>query len=175
MASMNEIERLTREYAHARRILADRVQELEDKISALKKKVLPLIRASVEATAHRQAKLQAAIEESPRLFKRPRTVILHGIRVGFKKEKGKISWEDDAVVIKRIKKSFPEDWEVYIKVKESPIKDTLAQLSGEVLQKLGVKVTDDTDEVFIKATDSEIDKLVSALLKEDDPSTSSGT
>jgi hypothetical protein len=168
MATLAEIEKLTREYAHARRVLTERVQELENAINELKRKALPYIRRAAEAASERQAVLKIAIEESPELFVKPRTIILHGIKVGFQKQKGKIEWDDNATVVKLIKKHFPDTWETYVKVTEKPIKSALEQLSVSELKKIGVTANETGDEVVIKSTDSEIDKLVAALLKEDE-------
>jgi len=167
MATLAEIEKLTREYAMARSQLRERVWELEDKINELKKKAIPVIRRAAEVAAQRQAVLKSAIEESPELFQRPKTMILHGIKIGYQKKKGKIEWEDDAVVVKLIKKHFPERWETYVKVTEKPLKSALENLSVSELKKIGVKVEETGDVVVIKSTDSEIDRLVDALLKED--------
>jgi hypothetical protein len=168
MATLAEIEKLTREYAQARRVLAERVQELENAINELKRKALPYIRRAAEAASERQAVLKIAIEESPELFQKPRTVIFHGVKVGFQKGKGELKWESAEQVVRLIKKHFPEQAETLIKVKETPVKTALAQLSVQELKKIGVEVNETGDEVVIKSTDSEIDKLVAALLKEDE-------
>ncbi len=172
--SLDNIEKLTRDYAHARRILADRVEELEKKISDLKKRALPMIRKCVEATAHRHAELAAVIERSPQLFKKQRTIIFHGIKVGFQKGKGMLKWESPDMVVKLIRKQFPDQADTLIRISEVPLKSALAQLSAAELKKLTITVVETGDQVVIKGTDSEIDKLVAALLKEDDPAMSSG-
>ena len=46
------------------------------------------------------------------------------------------------------------------------MKDALAQLPAAELHKLGVQVEEAGDRVYIKASDSEVDKLVVAILKE---------
>ena len=51
-----------------------------------------------------------------------------------------------------------------IKTTEKPIKDGLSALPADKLKKLGVKVTDDTNKIVIKPVDSEVDKIVDALL-----------
>ena len=38
--------------------------------------------------------LRALIEESPELFEKPRSVVLHGIKLGYQKGKGGIVWDD---------------------------------------------------------------------------------
>jgi len=168
MATLAEIEKLCREYAMSRNVLRERVWELEDKINELKKKALPAIRKAAEAAMERQAVLKEAIEDSPELFVKPRTQIFHGIKVGFQKGKGELKWESDEQVVKLIKKHFPKQAETLIKTIEKPVKTALAQLSVQELKKIGVRVEETGDQVVIKSTDSEIDKLVNALLKEDE-------
>ncbi len=165
---MQEIEKLTKHYATAQQDLRDRVIALEDAINKLKKKELPGIRRSAVEASERQVDLRGAIAANPDLFTRPRSFTIFGIKVGFQKAKGMLSWADDTVLVKAIKKMFPDDWESKIKVTEKPLKEPLAQLPAADLKKLGITVTNDTDEVLIKSTESDIDKLVAALLKAED-------
>jgi len=167
MATMNQIEKLTKDFSEARRALAERVQTLEDEITALKRKYLPGIRKAVEIASERQSSLSAAIEDSPELFLKPRTWLFHGIKIGYQKAKGEILWDDTQQVVKLIRKHFPEQTETLLKITETPVKSSLAQLSVQDLKKLGITVVETGDQIVIKSTDSEIDKLVNALLKED--------
>lgn len=165
MATLGEIEQATREYSLARAVLREKVEALNDEIEKLKRQRLPLIRKLVEKAAEKEAALMAAVEESPELFRKPKTYTWHGIKVGYQKQKGKLTWDDDEKVVKLIKKHYPEDWELYVKVTEKPQKKTLEKLPGSELKKLGIEVKKDQDVVIVKSMDSEIDKLVSALLK----------
>lgn len=92
-------------------------------------------------------------------------MVFHGIKVGFQKEKGKIEWDDVDQVVKLIKKHFPEQADVLIATSEKPVKDALNNLSAAELKKIGVNITSDGDVAFIRPTDSEVDKMVTALLK----------
>jgi len=166
--NLSEIEKLTQEFQASRTVLIEDVAALQSVISKAKKAYLPHIRKSAERAADKHRELQEAIEASPALFQKPKTVIFHGVRVGFMKGKGEITWEDTAQVVKLIKKNFPDQVDVLIKVSESPVKTALAQLSVADLKKLGVTVTETDDQVVIKPTDSEIDKIVNAILKEDE-------
>jgi len=166
--TLNEIERLTREYAHARNILRERVQRLEDEIAALKRKLLPGIRSAVNTSMERHARLKAAVESAPGLFVKPRTQIFHGIKVGWQKGKGELMWEDPAQVCRLIRKHFPGQADMLIQIREKPLKSALAKLSVSELKKLGVAVEETGDQVVIRSADSEIDKLVNALLKDED-------
>ena len=93
---------------------------------------------------------------------------MYGVKVGFEKGKGRIEWDDDDTVVRLIEKHFPEQADILIKTKKKPAKKALAQLSVAELKKLGVTVEETGDQVVIKSTDSEIDKLVTALLKGDE-------
>jgi hypothetical protein len=166
--NLSDIERLTKEYAAWRRDLSEAVMVAEHEISALRRTHIVTIKRKVAAVAEREALLKAAIEDSPELFKRPRSLIIDGIKVGFQKEKGKISWSDAALTIKLIKKHFADQAEILIKTTEKLVKAALQRLPAADLKRIGVTVGDTGDVVVIKSTDSEIDKLVEALLKGDE-------
>lgn len=171
MPSINDIEKITKEYADEREKLTDRIRNLEDEINQLKRKRLPVIKATVQHVMEKQEVLKAALEAAAPLFENPRTVVFHGIKVGFQKAKGKLAWTDDALVVKLIKKHFPDQVDILIKTTEKPSKDALKNLSAADLKKIGVTVNETGDQVVIKSTDSEIDKFVESLLKEDDTTT----
>jgi len=168
--AMGEIDfdRLAQDLAAARMMLKERVQALEVEVAALKKKQLPAIRKWAEAAAEKQQALHGAIEARPEEFVKPRTKLLHGIKFGYQKMKGEISWEDGDKVVMLIRKHFLEQEEILIKVTETPVKKALCRLAAADLKKLGVTVEDDGDEIIIKATDSDIDRIVSEILKESD-------
>ncbi|MEN6358484.1 MAG: hypothetical protein ABFD59_00260 [Smithella sp.] len=168
MAPLIEIEKLTKDLATARQVLTERVRTLDKEKQELLQRKLPGIKKAVNDVSEKQVALKAALEESKPLFEKPRTKVLHGIKIGFQKMKGKISWVDDLQVVKLIKKHLPEMADILIKTTEKPIKKALEQLSTADLKKIGVTVSDAGDHVVIKSTDDEIDKFVEALLKEDE-------
>jgi superfamily II RNA helicase len=168
MATLSEIEILAKQLSDARQNLKEGLDELESEVAAIKKKFMPAIRRAIEKAAQRHESLRGAIEEAQELFVKPKTVIFHGIRLGYQKGRGEIVWEDEGQVIKLIKKHFPDDYEAYIKVTEKVLKTSVALMSVSDLKKIGVTVIETGDEVFIKPTDSEIDKLINALLKDEE-------
>lgn len=159
---------MTKEFSAEREKLSERIRTLEDDINALKRKRLPGIKATVKEVMYKQDFLKSALEESRELFVKPKTMIFHGVKIGFQKSKGKISWADDAQVVKLIKKHLPDQADILIKTTEKPLKDALANLPAADLKRIGVTVEETGDAVVIKSTDSEIDKFVDALLKEDE-------
>lgn len=167
MATLNEIEHLTREFADARDFLSGVVEQLHTEIEARKRAVMPAIKEAVARAAEAHDKLHAAIADSPEQFTKPRTQVFAGVRVGFTKQKGKVEVDDEAATIARIRKLVQADQaELLIRVRESVHKPAVYDLTAADLKRLGIRITDDGDAVVIKPVDSEIDKLVSALLDE---------
>lgn len=165
MTDMNDIERACKGSRDARLVLRLRAEALQEEIADAMKRKLPGIRSAVAAVAEADAKVLPLLQEVPHLFKRPKSVVFHGLRVGYKTSTGAIEFDDAGQVVKLVRKYFPERFEDLVKVKETPIKDALKNLSGAELQKLGIKVSPAGEVVFlIDATDS-VDKLVKALLK----------
>lgn len=162
-----EIESLTKAFAMTRKLLYDRMQELEEELSQVKKRHLMGIKKAVAAAASWQSKLKNAIDESPELFRKPRTVVIYGVRIGYMKQRGKLFWDDDDIVVRLIKKHFPDQFETLVKIIETPVKSSLSQLSVADLKKIGVTVEETGEEILIKPVDSEVDKLVERLLSEE--------
>ncbi len=166
MATLAEIDRLTKDYSDARDRLGDTVTKLEDAIEALKRQYLPGITNQVRIAKEKEAALRAAIDEGRELFKRPKTLILHGIKIGFEKAKGKIEFVAADQVVRLIEKFYPEQADVLIKTTKKPRKKALAGLSAAELKKLGITIQDTGDAIVISPVDSQIEKLVSKLLNE---------
>ncbi len=166
MTDMKDIEQLTRKYKSERDLLAGRVDALQTEIERLKQRAMPGIKSAVARAREAEHALATAIEGAPQLFRKPRTVIFSGIKVGLAKGKGEIQYQDMAQVLKLIKKHLPDQADVLIAVKETPVKKSLPQLSAAELKKIGVTIRETGDQVVIRPTDSEVDKVVNALLKD---------
>lgn len=161
-----EIEAHTKTFADVRAELADVVGALNDEIERARRKRLADIKRLVARCADKHAALKAAIEAAPDLFEKPRTHVFHGIKVGFRKGSGSVDWEDDDQVVRLIEKHFPEQLDLLVKTTKKPIKNGLLQLSVAELKKIGCTAEETGDVVVIKPTDSEVDKVVNALLKD---------
>jgi hypothetical protein len=164
--SLDLIEQQTKEHAADRALVAERVSALNAAIEQLKRQRLPGIKSAVAKAKDSRLLLHAALTTNRDLFVRPRTRILHGIRVGWQKAKGKITFADPKQVVRLIRKHFEDKVEVLVKTKETPIRIALAQLPAADLKKLGCSVSDAADEVCITPADSDVDKLVDALLSD---------
>ena len=163
--TLSDIERLAKAYADRHALLADRLTALERDLNAIKSKHMRELKRHVALTAECQTDLANAIDASPELFDKPKTRILHGIKVGFRKGKGKIEWEDDAQLVALIKKKFPDFADSLILTTEVPSATGLQELDAAELRKLGVTVEEAGEQVVVKAVESNVEKLVKALLK----------
>ena len=167
MGKLRDIEGLAAAHAKARALLAKRVHYLQQDLVALRGRRLPGIKGALEAVRRSEDDLRVAIEGAREEFKRPRSRVFHEIKLGLKKAKGSLQWASETRVVQLIKQRMPDKVEVLIKRTEKPVKSALQQLSATDLKKLGVSVVGAGDEVFIKPSDSELDKLIQALLSDE--------
>jgi len=168
MTTIDDIQRLARDYAQRRNTLAERAQQLNEEVERIKRQHLARVRSAARSAADAKKRLEANVAANPHLFERPRTLVMSGIRVGFVKGKGQLIIEDPARVVELIRKRLPEQAAALIAVRETPVKKALANLSVTELKRIGVTLQEAGDQVVVKPTDGEIDKLVAALLKDAD-------
>lgn len=168
MATLKQIDDLAAAYSANLEALAGVRGALEDERRALLKKHRARLVKLAENAKSVRADLAAALAASPDLFVKPRTVILHGLKLGFQKSKGRIEWDSEAAVIARIKKILPEDQaELLIRVKESVHKPGVYDLIASDLKRLGIRIEGDGDEVLIKGALSDLDKWLEAILADE--------
>lgn len=165
MPTLTEIESKAKKYAAARDSLAGIVSTLNQAIEALKRDALPSIKLAVARASEHHDALKGLINEAPELFVRPRTLTLHGVRVGYAKGKGGITWDDPDAVVAAIQKNLPEKEDALIRWTGKPLKEALNQLDVAELKRIGCRVVGTGDQIVIKPVDSEVDKLVDAFLK----------
>jgi hypothetical protein len=126
---------------------------------------LPEIRRQTKLAAERKSQLREMIEIGKSLFEKPRTHILHGIKVGYRKLEGGVEFDDPDAIVARIHTLFPKRVADLLHVKETPDKDALRSLPAADLMRLGVELRHDSDEIVIKVVDGDVERIVAALLK----------
>ncbi|HSV93121.1 MAG TPA: hypothetical protein VLH81_08590 [Desulfobacterales bacterium] len=162
-----EIDVRAKALADARSLLNDRVTTLQDELGTLRNRKLPGIKSAVAAAKEAESSLEQAIVAAPDLFAVTRTIVVHGLRVGFAKGRGKIEWADEKSVVEKIKKLFPDQAAVLVKTVETVRKKALGGLKTDELKRLGCVVREAGDHVYIAPVDDQVEKLVKRLLKED--------
>ena len=168
---LTEIEELAKTLASARQAIADRVSTLHEELTLIRNRKLPGIKAAVAAAKEAESKLEQAILAAPELFRdpQPRTIVVHGLRVGFAKGRGKIEWADEATVIAKIEKLFAEEQvQLLVKVEKSVRKKALGALTTDELKRIGCTLRAAGDYVYIEGVADTIEKLINRLLQEDE-------
>lgn len=165
--TLERVQEATAALARARVELRTTLSECNTEMEAVKAKFLPDLKTLASTVKQAHELVFALVDAGRDLFQKPRTRIFDDIKVGLRKQKGRMDWEDADLVVARIKKHFPEQADILIRTKEEPNKEALLSLSAGDLKKLGISVVADCDAVEIKDTASEIDKLVDALLNGD--------
>lgn len=164
--TMTDIQKAALEYADERNALEEIVEALNHKIEALRLEALRPIKRAVARSAEKRAALGALIDANRSLFDRPRTVIFHGIKLGLRKGAGAVDWEDDARTVDLIRQHFSKSEAArLIKTTEKPKAKELLELDASDLRKIGCTLEETGDVIVISAVDSEVDKIVAALLK----------
>ena len=162
--TLRDIEARAKRHAEARDALLDQMRSLEDELAGVRRKRVRALKGALGRAAQTEAELRAAIDGARELFERPRSRVLHGLKVGLRKQPGRLSWESAAQVMKLIRKHHPDEAELLIRTKEEPSRDALKQLSAAALKRLGVQVTETHDAVDVRAVDSAVDKWVDTML-----------
>lgn len=161
-----DIERACETYRHGRdhlRALADRANE---DIERIKRQHLPKLRRALADVADAEAALRDAVRTSPaELWRRTRTRVIHGVKVGWSKSRGKVTFDDEAKVVERMRRLLPaEQVALLVRVRESVHKPAVYDLTASDLRRLGISVEDDCDQVVVRDIESELDRALEALL-----------
>lgn len=163
--ALQEIIDRARVLAQRRDHLGTLVRALNEGIEALKADNLPQIKAAIAEGSDAWKALEALVLAHPELFDKPRKLTAHGITFGYEKGKGGLEIDDPDRTVQLIRKHLPDQADVLITVRESPVKTALAQLSAADLKRVGVEVKRTGDVVVIRPADGEIDKVVRALVR----------
>jgi hypothetical protein len=166
MSDLLELDKKTKRFADAQDELGNLIKDLNDTVEIVKRQHFAFIKKAFVVAAERKSDLGAAIKESPDLFSERKTMILHGIKIGIVKSKGKIEIDDEKRTVELIEKYFPGLVETLIKTTKKPVKSELNDMHASDLRRIGVTVEEAGDVVVIKSAASEIDKLINALFKE---------
>lgn len=166
--AMDDITVRARAYARAREALEALTEEIEgERRTAVRRRLRSLKARVAEASAAKDA-LRAALEAAPALFTKPRTRAIEGVKVGYRKLPGRFEIANEARVIERVRDKLPERAAELVRVRESLDRGALKHLDARELAKIGVAVVEADDEIVIATAPSDLDKLVDALLADDD-------
>ncbi len=164
MSDLATIEARALAFSEARKELKAEIDDLQHVIETAKRQRMKRLRELVAEAKAKKAELKAEIEAAPEVFKRPKTRVLHQIKVGFAKGRQSLPIADPDGVVKQVRKLFKDRFNALVKVTEAPNKTALIRLPAKDLTRLGLKVREGKNETVVAPEDSEVDKIVTALL-----------
>lgn len=166
METFSEIDKLTREFADARTVLADRIRIMNEKIDEVKRQKMAGIKSALARVGEKRAALKNAIIGAPECFVKPRTLVLHGVKVGFQKGPGKLTLAfSPEKTVEMIETKLADQADQLIEIVKKPIPSALKNLDAKELAKIGGSIEGSEDFVLIKEVAGDVDRLVSEILK----------
>lgn len=162
---LTEIDQLARQYADAQTSLDTITNDLKAEIDAAVRKRWASLRAATTRAAERYDALLAAVTDARDVFDRPKTRILHGVRVGYRKAADAVHVMNADNTCALIKRVLADQRDVLIATSETPVMDALKQLDDATLKQIGCRRVTGDNAPFAKLADTEIDKVVAALMK----------
>lgn len=169
-ATLADIANLTGKLQEAHTKLCEAVTEMNHDIELVRQSHLSRLKRCVARAKELRSAVIAAIESTPALFIKPKSLILHGIKVGFKKLPDGILITDEATTIDLITTHCPELLPTLVRTTEALNKKHLATLPPDTLQQIGVSIEPGAEETMAVPVDSNVDRLVKALMA-DEPET----
>lgn len=146
--------------------LAAIVADYNREASALRRTYSARVKRAFDRAMLAESALKVAIIAHPELFEDPRTHVAHGVRFGYRKGRGGISWDDDETLVERLQKNLADNWGRYVKLTYKPMKAALVTLDAATLKKLGVVTTGTKDAPVVALESGDLDKTVQSLLAE---------
>jgi hypothetical protein len=147
-------------------LLDDSMLKLNAAIAEARNQHMPSLRSRVNALGSVRISLVDLIDSRRPLFDKPKTRIFSDIKVGLRKQPGRIGISDKDKTIELIKKHCPERLDELAPATRQLSKEALEKLPADLLKKLSVEVTADQEKVIIEPQDSDVEKAVAALLQE---------
>jgi uncharacterized protein YjiS (DUF1127 family) len=166
--TMTEIRQATENYAEKARMVRNIKEKMQDAIRDIEKEHnQALIDAAKDAgEALQMVHTLLNSEGATDLFKKPKTINVNGVTVGFRKQIGSITVTNEQTTIELIREKMPDKMVSLINTEISVSKKALADLTADELKKIGVSVACDTDEPVVKIVDKDIQKMIDATIKD---------
>lgn len=170
MNTLTEIRAAAQRLADARRDSTVRATALEHALSQAAAPIYNAHRpgideaAALEAEAH--AELLALVSANPGDFKRPRSILVDGVKAGFRKEQDGYDFDDEDAVIARIKvlREFGALAQALVRTEQHLNLEAVEMLDAGQRRCLGIRSVSGADQPFISFADTDVEKLVKAIL-----------
>lgn len=165
--TMDGIRKLAERYAHRRRLVAVIQEHIRSEVRRIVLAERQNLRRRVAELDVAREDLAAAIQDHQDLFARPRTHSVEGVKFGLRRAQGKLLVGDPARTVALIRQHLPERDDLLV-VTERPARRGIRELHPRTLQRIGVTLLPDTEEVVITSATDDLDKLVKVFRVSDD-------
>lgn len=168
--TLTDIRAAAQRLADARRESTTRATALEHALSQAAAPIYNMHRPGIDEAAATEAEANAdlleLIKSAPGLFKRPRSLQIDGVKAGYRKEQDGFDFDDEGAVIARIRAldEFDGLAQALIRTEEHLNVDALDTLDAGQRRSLGIRTVSGVDQPFISFADTDVEKLVKALL-----------
>lgn len=161
--NLGQIEKLTLALAESSAELDARMADYERELQSVNERHIKILKRVVSAVARDEAALHEAIEAAPQLFVKPRTLTLHGFKIGYTVSEGRLVVDDQALVMRLIEKHFAEQADALIRTTKEVNKEAVKMLEPEDIARLRCRIEDAGDQVIIKRAAGDFEKLLAKL------------
>lgn len=162
---ITEIDLLARQYADAQMALNSLTNDLKIVIDAAVRERWAELRKATTRAAERYDALLVAVSDAPKAFDKPKTRLMHSIRVGFRKAADSVQVLNAENTCALIKKHLPDQSDLLISTTEKPVIAAIEGLEDAPLKLIGCRRVIGKDEPVVKLADTDIDKVVAMLTK----------
>ncbi len=162
--TLNDINRVLSEYAVAERRLSTLAAGARAAVARVTHQYEDEMRAAMTTMNNCRADARAMVESNPALFAKPKTRVLHGVKIGLRKRRGRLVINNPAKTIAQIEREYHDPAGYLIQVKKVLLKTGLEKLSAKELKRLGVEVQQDTDQAVFYPVADDVDGIVEFLL-----------
>jgi len=167
MNPLEIITELARKYKLAYEALHSETQSLIDELTLVKEEHFSKIYRQLKQVQKIKRQLITALDDNHQLFVKPKSLVLHEVRLGFKVSKEDYVFDDEVAVIEAIKDQFPPNAvQALVGSREYLRKSALADLTSEDLQAIGVEKVEASDEAFVRPEKTLDEKFINSLLQE---------
>lgn len=143
--------------------LEEQIRALEKDLTEVRDRHMTRLKRQAGVVAAREAELLSTVAENPDVFERPRTLTIHGCKVGFTVCDGRVVWDDEETVLGLIHKRLPDQEDVLVRTTKAVNKDAVKQLPAVELARIGCRIEGAGDVPLVKRVGGEVEKLVRRL------------
>ena len=168
MHNQTQQDQLVKAYSQAITQLTQRLDDLEKAREQLTNRRMPGISTAAAHAMQAKAALLAEITSNADQFNKPRSRTQHSVKYGMQAQQNTLNIVSEDRTKQLIRQHLPEQAEILIETKTTLNKSELKKLDDAALAAIGITVDKPGDIAFAKPAESNVNKLVEAVLKAED-------